>query len=57
MMGSDDGPGISFHDFKGVCTFSVTFTEELFTTAVLKTDIKQHMMFTVVRIENYLVKK
>lgn len=35
MMGNDDGPGISFHDFNGTGASSVVFTEAVLTAAVL----------------------
>lgn len=40
MIGSDDGPGISFHDFNGTCTSSVVFTEAALTATVLRKDIE-----------------
>lgn len=44
MMGHDDGPGISFHDFNGACASSIVLTEDLlFIAAVLKTDIESVM--------------
>lgn len=55
MMGNDDGPGISFHDFNGAWASSVKFTEALFTAAVLEMNIEPWRRRTCVKTKNYMV--